>query len=893
MGDALGDDRRLSIRLIRGAAGSGKTQLVLAEFREALAKDRAGARLVVPTATLVRHLRNELARDGAVFPPNAVVSLSRFASERAGDAKLLPAGLLQAIVADALRQLRLPEFARVAETRGMAATVLDAIQRLENAGAKPDSIRGNPGPELKALVRVWQAVASAVDRLGYVTRAGMLRRAAANTSPSRVYMDGFLAFSPVESELLRSVAQHGELTLTLRDGEGARQTLQLALQLGASDRLLSGPARAPNRVMVEAVSAEREADEIARRVIELHSRGVALREIAVALRDPATYVSLLQATFERFGIPARFYFEKPLETHPAALFLSGLVEGALHGWEFEATLDTLRAHPRWGKSADFDRFDFRVREHMPGHGALALTELCEPDWLRKELETCLRTERWVGSPTTPEAWLSRFERMAEALYPLQFRLENFSSVESARSHSAAIAAWLSAVEDAAAFWPSGHGAVTLQQFWDVVGQTISGATYSTPDDRRDVVHILQAYEARQWDVRVLIVCGATDRAYPQRRAPNALLGDEAVRWLRGKGVPLRSAEEEEADEIALGHALQTRATETLIFTFPLQDAGGRGLKATRLVEQAPRVKAKLVRPAGLPTPLAAANPGRVETPALLGALNERHKLVSLTSIEKLMQCRFQFFADRTLELKGRPQRPNERLEARIGGLILHEALEHWQEDLTQDFPALFETAFEEAVRKHRLPAGYRLEVERLTLRRIAAQVAAKQRWEPLETRVEVPLTIGFPGGITANCRVDRIDDLGDGRCIIIDYKAGKVNNVRKLVDSQISLQGPLYARAVRDGLNLKTTAMIFWAVREDRMVGWGDPSLADELIPMPSGWMDDAYSRASERLADFLLGHIKAEPTDPARCRWCDYADTCRVEERKAELTQIAGSHGA
>ena len=34
------------MRLIRGAAGAGKTRVVLAEFREALAVNRAGARLV-------------------------------------------------------------------------------------------------------------------------------------------------------------------------------------------------------------------------------------------------------------------------------------------------------------------------------------------------------------------------------------------------------------------------------------------------------------------------------------------------------------------------------------------------------------------------------------------------------------------------------------------------------------------------------------------------------------------------------------------------------------------------------------------------------------------------------------------------------------------------------
>jgi RecB family exonuclease len=257
-----------------------------------------------------------------------------------------------------------------------------------------------------------------------------------------------------------------------------------------------------------------------------------------------------------------------------------------------------------------------------------------------------------------------------------------------------------------------------------------------------------------------------------------------------------------------------------------------------------------------------------------------------------MQCRFQFFAERTLELKSRPQRPDERLEARIGGLVLHEALEHWQADLSQDFHTLFEQSFEAAIHKYGLPQGYRLEVERLQLGRIATKVGVKQRWNPVSTQVEVSLSVGFPGGITANGRVDRIDELGRGRCIIIDYKAGKVNNVLKLIDSQTSLQGPLYARAVRDALGLNTTAMIFWAIREDRTVGWGSVEGVDGLVPMPDHWADEAYGRAAERLADFLLGHIHAQPADEARCRWCDFVDTCRVEVRPSELVQIAGKSG-
>jgi ATP-dependent helicase/DNAse subunit B len=876
------------MRLIRGAAGAGKTRTVLAEFREALAADRYGARLVVPTATLVRHLRNELARDGLVFPPNAVVSLSRFAAERAPGAKLVSAGLLRAIVQDALRQLRLPEFAAVAETRGMVETVLDTIHRLENAGAIPDGIRGSFAPELKALIRLWRKVVEMVETRGFVTRAGLLRLAALNPDPLKIWMDGFLAFSPVESELVRSLATNCELTLTLPEMEGTKPVRQLALQLGAADRLLTGAVRAPARVLAGANSLEREADEIARRIVELRASGMQFRDIAVAVRDPGAYVSLLRATFERFEVPARFYFDQPLESHPATIFLSGLVEGALNGWEFEKALETLRANPAWGRSYEFDRFDFRVREQMPGRGRQRLLEFCESAWLRSHIEGCLKTESWVGMPAAPLDWVSRFERMAEDLY----QPRDPASVQSARSHPAAVAAWLTAMEEAAAFWVPASGPVTMEQFWSVARTTLTGARFSIPDDRRDVVHVVQAYEARQWDVRVLIVCGATDRAYPLRRTANPLLDEDAIRSLRNKGVPLRNADDDDADEIALMQALESRASEHLIFTYPVRDGSGRAPQPTRLVANALPERAQAVRPAGLREPADGLQTGRIETPGLIAALAERHREVRITSLENLMQCRFHFFAERTLELKSRPQRPNERLEARIGGLVLHEALEHWQADLSQDFRSLFKQAFETAIHKHGLPQGYRLEVERLQLGRIATKVGVKQRWNPMSTQVEVPLSISFPGGITANGRVDRIDELDDGRCIIVDYKAGKVNNVLKLIDSQTSLQGPLYARAVRDALGLKTIAMIFWAIREDRTVGWGSVESVDGLVPMPDHWADEAHGRASERLADFLLGHIHARPTDEARCRWCDFVDTCRVEVHPSELVQIAGKSG-
>ena len=164
-------------------------------------------------------------------------------------------------------------------------------------------------------------------------------------------MDGFVNFSPIETDLVRALAKSCDLTLTLTDTPAGDEIRRLALQLRAEDRLISGKPRRPELRAVEANSIEREADEIARRILALHERGTAFREVGVALHDLTSYLPLLRGVFERFGIPARFYFSSSLRMHPAATFLDGLIESALGGWEFDPTVDALRAHPGWGASS--------------------------------------------------------------------------------------------------------------------------------------------------------------------------------------------------------------------------------------------------------------------------------------------------------------------------------------------------------------------------------------------------------------------------------------------------------------------------------------------------------------------------------------------------------------
>ena len=875
------------MQLIRGAPGSGKSALVLREFQEA---HRTGkrVRIVVPTATLVRHYQHELARAGLVFDPAQVISFSRFATECASGVRLASAALVRALTRDALTRLSLPEFAEVAGTQGMADVAVETMGRFENADCTPEKLGRVRGltAQGKAFQRLWKDVDAAITARGFATRGGLFRAAAKSVAPCVVWLDGFLKFSPLESELLRAMAAQCELTLTLSDGPETSDAYRLAMELGAKDRLLPAVSRRVETIAVAASSPLREADEVARRILALNREGTPFSGIAVALRDVEGWLPLLRNAFDRFGVPARWYFSTPAARHPAAVFLDGLIACALDGWDFAATLSALRAHPGWGHSADFDRFDCKVRETMPGRGAEAFLNLCESETLRANIADCLRVEAWRGDRLRPRLWQRRFEQMAASLYRTRTvpEPEDYAAVESARSHAAALRAWSAAVETAVEFWQDEP--VSLEAFHRVVRDALDSMGMQIPDDRQNAVHVMSAFEARQWRVQALFVCGMTARDYPRATAPDLLFPDADKQTLRKSGIPLIDQEQDESQLFAL---LRTRATEKLILSVSKRDQSGKTIVPSESFGAA-TAQAPLCAPAPRPK-VVPSGAGRISEGALAG-LAGQHTRIRLTALERLMSCRFRFFAEHTLKLATMPDLPEKRLRYREVGSIFHHAMEIWLGDRTLDFVDLFETTFEEFCRRNNVPPGYSLEVERITSRRIAQEVNASIQWPTVSSEAEVDCSLEFPGGVTITGRVDRIDDIGGGNCIIVDYKSGKVANVDKLVESETSLQGPLYALAVREKKNLNTVAMVYLAIREGKPVGWGAvPGAEFELNEMPADWIESARARSIARIQSFLAGDVHPEPHGADDCVWCDYKNACRIEQ-STELIRI-GAAGA
>src|SRR5713101_5531917 len=106
------------MQLLTGPPGSGKTFTVLEGLRTALRRKDDAVRLLVPTATMAQHLRDEIAREGFVFRPELIQTLHRFIEPWTAGLPQVSEPVFYMLVEKSVRRLNPPEFAKVAHLAG-------------------------------------------------------------------------------------------------------------------------------------------------------------------------------------------------------------------------------------------------------------------------------------------------------------------------------------------------------------------------------------------------------------------------------------------------------------------------------------------------------------------------------------------------------------------------------------------------------------------------------------------------------------------------------------------------------------------------------------------------------------------------------------------------------
>ena len=878
------------MRLIVGPAGSGKTSLVLKELREAARTDAARARLLVPTATLAQHLQNELAREGLALRGGTIQTLSSFVRPWALPAVQAPDSVVYLAVEEAVRRIDRPEFRQVARFAGFSSALARTLLEFAAAGCDSQRLRRNlPDAPLAApFLAIYKEVEEALARRGLALRARCLELAAAKIAAEglggirAIWLDGFHALPDPELEVLAALGRHAEVALTL-DAAAAAELRARLLAMGFEEQQVPRVRATPALAVVRAANVERETEEIARRILERAAAGRPFREMGVIVR-PQSYVPVLRTTFHRFGIPARFYFDEPLDRHPAARFLAGAINAMLGGWDHLESLAVLRLAPRFAPSGAMDRFDFKVREQAPNAGLGALQELAieaRAEKLLPLIEEMGALEEWRSFVLAPQDWARRFGTLRNLFRPA-VAASDAADRELAlmwRGQSAALKAFDQALDEAAAALdPAAE--IPIEPFRRTVESVLRLNPLRPDDARRNVVHVLSAPEARQWVLPIVFVCGMVDQQFPQAHRQDAFFPDDTRRRLHAAGIRVRTAAEFEREERALFDSAVTRATMLVTLSYPEFNARGeRNLPSVFLddfvapPQDAPPVapRPRLPREPRPPRPIARAS--------LLDWLAKNTAQVSPTSLESYLQCAFRYFGCHTLKLEARPPRPDQRLDFLLQGTIVHDVLARWWVE-GGDIAAIFAAAFADRIEKHSIPAAYHTERLRNAMLDDLLAFAADTQWPRGRFRSRTEEKVRYPLGAGAEIRgkIDRLDEAPDGRAFVFDYKYSNAQNTKKKLDDERLLQAPLYLMSAAEEFGVTPAGMFYIGLKGGvEYAGWsGSGELGAQ--PMPEAWFARTRERALRALEEIRGGRIEVKPADREGCRFCECRDVCRID---------------
>jgi ATP-dependent helicase/DNAse subunit B len=159
------------------------------------------------------------------------------------------------------------------------------------------------------------------------------------------------------------------------------------------------------------------------------------------------------------------------------------------------------------------------------------------------------------------------------------------------------------------------------------------------------------------------------------------------------------------------------------------------------------------------------------------------------------------------------------------------------------------------------------------------------------------------GDLLIRTRIDRVDELDDGTCAIIDYKTGQPDPLQWLDDRVTEPQLPSYCL----GMSQDQIGAVMFAVVRSKEKECGFRGVARDLESWPgaksrklssqieeNGWLsfDDVLTHWQKSLPElgnaFARGEALVDPVDPdLACKYCDLKGLCRIMEKGAGLQEV------
>lgn len=431
-----------------------------------------------------------------------------------------------------------------------------------------------------------------------------------------------------------------------------------------------------------------------------------------------------------------------------------------------------------------------------------------------------------------------------------------------------------------------------------------------PEGVDSPVQVLGELESSGMTFDHLWVLGLHDSALPGPPSPNPFIPLPVQRHHRMK----RADAEREQNFAKQVVARLFSAAPDVVLSWPVQENGAEQ-RPSSFIRDIPDCQPVLAESCAPAQVLWLSRTGLEELSDSLGPpLSTRKPFTGGTGILKDQAlCPFRAFGHHRLRAE-RLDIPDIGIDNMARGTLAHKVLELlWGKLVDQDtLLSLDETALNghliEAVegaldrlereRRYDLPAKQRqIECQRL--------IALTQQWLEFERQRSRFRVVASEqshqvqiGKLAIRTRIDRIDELDDGTCAIIDYKTGRVEPLQWLDDRIIEPQLPAYCLGLpREKVGAVMFAVVRSKKKESGFCGlarktesWpGAKSRAIETRFEEKGWSSFEevlahWHNALPALGDaFARGEASVDPVDlKLACQYCDLTGFCRILERQA-----------
>ena len=890
--------------LLVGPPGTGKTHFVLKAIESAVREGRdREVVLVVPTASMAEHLVHTLARRDVAVPTHMIRTIAKFVEDLTPESCEAEPAVESWLLDRLLQQSTHQDFREVAARDGFREHLLTTMREFMAAGCLPADLK----PFAKrwhqpAFLELFENFQALLGENGYAVHGEKLLQAAERIRAEglgeirEVYLDGFFQPSVGERALLSSLAQHAERFVTTVPADLEAMYTKLPIKRLET---VHRPRLTPE--VVKARNPEHEVEDIARRILETKRP---FHECGVVVRTPGVYLPLIETVFERFGIPCRMRAATSLGQHGAIVYLRQLLRGLAGGFD-ETDLLALLGQ-QWcpvGLTKEADEYDFQVRKKLPGNGfEFLLRQADRFPSVQHFLKRLDALSGWSRERQTASAWARRVCEFVQGFLRLPEITDGLSMprVFDLRRAARALQGFEQAAAQAAELWSESEK-VDFADYFQGLTTNLDHAPLPVGDGRRNVVNVLTVYEARQWELPAVFVCGLIENQFPRHPTQNLFFSDADCRRMKEQGIAVRTLADREEEERLLFDIATTRATDSLVLTYPESDEKGRVNVRSFFIET-PKdadTNAPVVRVKETPADFQEPRQERLHVKDVKESMLALHAHFRPSAVETYLKCPFLFFGQHTLKLEGFPEDPEWRITNLLAGTMVHETLRRWGNSPETPIADVLAKVFEDTCDRESIQRSFRTAV---TFNNLRADLEAFAREEEKrlgsltrERLFETPVEfIEKPEGgepFQLRGRIDRYELFEENLAVVVDYKYTGKTSMAKLAAAHEEgrlVQGALYLIGLEHVLGVKPAGIRYWGLRGDTTrVGWISSELVGEMVEgrerlvSPEelrAMLERARETTTRAVEEIRNGRMEADPCDLDPCRsYCELRDVCRI----------------